>query len=63
VNTFLRIAKGNGIIRSMKRAISATRSRKTWEYGQLEFGCQGWLLAAAGSQPLGRPRGRVHTKV
>jgi hypothetical protein len=29
VNTFLRIAKGNGRIRSMKRAISATRSRNT----------------------------------
>jgi hypothetical protein len=31
LNTFLRIAKGNGRIRSMKRAISATRSRKTWK--------------------------------
>jgi hypothetical protein len=31
VNTLLRMAKGNGRIRSMKRAISATRSRKTWD--------------------------------
>lgn len=35
VNTFLRIAKGNGMIRSMKRAISATRSKKTCANGQL----------------------------
>ena len=35
VNTFLRMAKGNGMIRSMKRAISATRSTKTCEHGQL----------------------------
>jgi hypothetical protein len=34
VNTFLRIAKGNGMIRSMKRAISATRSTKTCGHGQ-----------------------------
>ena len=30
MNTFLRIAKGSGMIKSMKRAISVTRSRKTW---------------------------------
>jgi hypothetical protein len=30
VNSLLRIVKGSGKIRSMKRAISATRSKKTW---------------------------------
>lgn len=33
VNILLRMANGRGIIRSMKRAISATRSRKTWKPG------------------------------
>jgi hypothetical protein len=37
VNTFLRIAKGNGMIRSMKRPISATRSTKTCGHGQFWF--------------------------
>ena len=66
VNTFLRIAKGNGMIRSMKRAISATRSRKTCGYGQLDPDTHmgvGLLSGSPGPEDAERGGRRGHTKV